>query len=170
MAMPRVNYLLAFMFVSCATAWPFGQGGKASDGQVARPQAGAADALGGLADVSAEELQQAQAMMNDPAFMKQMLGQLKDPDFMSQLKASLESPEARATMEKMGLRVPSEEEVAEAMAKLESPEFQAQLRARAEAAAAAYSEQGGSKMQGSRLSRSKVDQSSGHDTPVLGAA
>lgn len=63
-----------------------------------------------------------------------------------------------------GMSVPTEEEIAAAMAKLESPEFQAQLRARAEQAAMAA----GGKMSGSRLSHSKVDQS-GQQQAVLGA-
>ncbi|KAJ1619981.1 hypothetical protein T492DRAFT_1081585 [Pavlovales sp. CCMP2436] len=92
-----------------------------------------------------------------------MLGQLKDPSFMSQLKESLASPESRRMMEQMGMRIPSEDEIAEAMAKLESPEFQSQLRTRAEAAI-------GGTFGGSRLSQSRVGESGQQaSTPVLGA-
>lgn len=151
--------------IGSAAAWPFGPGSKAAE-----PQASAAVATGGMSDVSAEEIRQAQAMMNDPAFLAQMTEQLKDPAFMSQLRASLASPEARAQMEKMGMRLPSEAEIAQAMDKLQSPEFQAQLRARVEAAAAAqYERQGGSMMGRSRLSQSKVDASAGAEKPALSA-
>lgn len=163
---PRV-FLCATLLAS-AGAWPFGkQGGNAVE---ARPdEGGAAASLTGFGDVSADELRQAQAMMNDPAFMQQMLGQLKDPRFMSQLKESLASPESRRIMQQMGMAVPSDEEIAAAMDKLESPEFQAQLHARAEAAMG--TREPGGKMAGSRLSNSKVDQSGQQaDTPVLGAA
>jgi hypothetical protein len=89
---------------------------------------------------------------------------------MSQLRASLSSPEARAQMEKMGMRLPSEAEIAQAMDKLQSPEFQAQLRARVEASTAAHHEQqGGSMMGRSRLSQSKVDASAGAEKPALSA-
>ena len=157
-----------FLAVLLATtsAWPFGQAG----GKAAEVQAGAGVAAMGMNDVSAEEIRQAQAMMNDPEFLAQMTAQLKDPAFMSQLRASLASPEARAQMEKMGMRLPSEAEIAQAMDKLQSPEFQAQLRARAEAAAAAHREQqGGSMMGRSRLSQSKVDASAGAEKPALSA-
>ena len=83
--------LLLLAAIGSAAAWPFGPGGKAAEAQ-----AGAAVATAGMNDVSAEEIRQAQAMMNDPAFLHQMTEQLKDPAFMSQLRASLASPEARA--------------------------------------------------------------------------
>ena len=87
---------------------------------------------------------------------------------MSQLKESLASPESRRMMQQMGMSMPTEEEIAAAMEKLESPEFHAQLRARAEAAMSQQHE--GGKTSASRLSHSKVDQSGQQAaTPVLGA-
>ena len=161
------SYLLVALvaLASPAVAWPFGPGG----GKAAEAQAGAGVAVAGMNYISAEEIRQAQAMMNDPRFLAQMTEQLKDPTFMSQLRASLASPEARAQMEKMGMRLPSEAEIAQAMDKLQSPEFQAQLRARVEAAAAAQEQQGGSMMGRSRLSQSKVDASAGAEKPALSA-
>lgn len=151
--------------ISPAAAWPFGPGG----GKAVEAQAGAGVAAAGMNDVSAEEIRQAQAMMNDPQFLAQMTEQLRDPAFMSQLRASLASPEARAQMEKMGMRLPSEAEIAQAMDKLQSPEFQEQLRARVAAAQEQQGGGGGSMMGRSRLSQSKVDASAGAERPALSA-
>mmetsp|Transcript_10321 Transcript_10321/g.28105 ORF Transcript_10321/g.28105 Transcript_10321/m.28105 type:complete len:176 (+) Transcript_10321:32-559(+) len=148
--------LLGLFTTSVAGAWPFGGGGKPGDAPV---QGGGGDPLSSLAGVSAEELQQAQAMMRDPQFMQQMLSQMQDPQFISQLKQSLASPEARATMEKMGMKVPTEEEMEEALAKLQSPEFQQQLKTRAEAlqaAASAYQQQAGAAASGDKMAQSKL--------------
>lgn len=121
--------------------------------------AAAANPFAGMEEVSADEIRQAQAMMRDPNFMNQMLAQLKDPAFISQLKSSLASPEARQAMARMGLHVPSDEEIASAIEKLESPEYQEQLRARLESMQTAAAQPLESKAQRSRLGESKLEES-----------
>lgn len=99
--MKSARVLVGLALLAAASGWPFGKPG----GEVAPQQPGASAsgaALAGLGEVSADELRQAQAMMNDPRFIEQMMSQLKDPKFMSQLKESLASPESRRMMEQMG--------------------------------------------------------------------